>query len=49
MSGGKGALPLYDRRRLEQLVMKHRLQVLLQQRNPRHAAGGSMWEKRGAP
>ena len=47
MSRGKGQLPLYDRRRLEQLVMQHRLRVLLQQKNSRHAAGGAMHDRRG--
>ena len=35
MSGYKPQIPLYDRRRLEQLVMAHRMRVLLQQRKGR--------------
>lgn len=39
MSGFRLQPPLYDRRRLEQLVMAHRIRVL-QQRRGRKADGG---------
>lgn len=47
MRGSKGVLPLYDRRRLEQLVMQHRMRVLLQQKRAGKAAGAAMKERRG--
>lgn len=39
MSGFHLQPPLYDRRRLEQLVMAHRIRVLQQQRRGRRASG----------
>ena len=46
MSDMKKAVPLYDRRRLEQLVMQHKMRVLLQQRKVAHAAGAALIERR---
>lgn len=39
MSDVRPQPPLYDRRRLEQLVMAHRIRVLQQQRRGRHTTG----------
>ncbi|MBQ5840453.1 MAG: hypothetical protein IIW40_00700 [Clostridia bacterium] len=46
MSNTKKAVPMYDRRRLERLVMQHKMRVLLQQRKAAHAAGAALIERR---
>ncbi len=46
MSGSKKTVPLYDRRRLERLVMQHKMRVLLQQRKAGHAVGAALTERR---
>ena len=46
MSNSKKAVRLFDRRRLEQLVMQHKMRVLLQQRKSMHAAGAALIERR---
>lgn len=43
MNGQKTALPLYDRRRLEALVMEHRMRVHLEQKK----AGKTRTKKAG--
>ncbi len=40
MTGHKPQAPLYDRRRLEQLVMEHRMRMLLQKRTHRAVGAG---------
>ena len=49
MSNKEKTVPLYDRRRLERLVMQHKMRVLLQRRKAAHAAGAALIERREAP
>ena len=46
MNSGKRAIPLYDRRRLERLVMQHKMRVLLQQKKVSRCQGAALSERR---